>query len=170
MHKHHIVPQHMGGSDDPSNLIEVTVEQHAELHFALYLEHGLLEDWRAFHFLKSIIGKEEEIKQIQSRPKTEEHKKKISEATKGVKKKQNLVACPYCGEMHRPSNLQRHINAVHLGIKNKRAKNSADFSKKQSERMKNLQHKECDICGQMVHPSNFKRHRGSAKCLAKAKQ
>jgi hypothetical protein len=41
----------MGGSDDPSNLIEVTIQEHAELHLALYLEHGKMEDWIAFHML-----------------------------------------------------------------------------------------------------------------------
>ena len=25
-HKHHIVPKHMGGSDNPENLIELTIE------------------------------------------------------------------------------------------------------------------------------------------------
>lgn len=47
MHKHHIIPRHMGGSDDPTNLIEVSVEEHAELHLSLYLEHGKTEDWVA---------------------------------------------------------------------------------------------------------------------------
>lgn len=46
-HKHHILPKHMGGSDDPSNLVEVSVEEHAELHFALFLEHGKHADWAA---------------------------------------------------------------------------------------------------------------------------
>ena len=31
-HKHHIIPRHMGGTDDPSNLIELTIEEHAEAH------------------------------------------------------------------------------------------------------------------------------------------
>ena len=50
-HKHHIVPRHAGGSDDPSNLVEVSVEEHAQLHFALYLEHGKVADWIAYHCL-----------------------------------------------------------------------------------------------------------------------
>jgi hypothetical protein len=37
-HKHHIIPRHAGGSDDPSNLIEVTIEEHAKLHYDRYLE------------------------------------------------------------------------------------------------------------------------------------
>ena len=46
-HKHHIVPRHMGGSDDPTNLVEVSVEEHAELHLHLYLSHGRWQDWTA---------------------------------------------------------------------------------------------------------------------------
>lgn len=46
-HMHHIIPRHWGGTDDPSNLYECSVEQHAELHFALYLEHGKWQDYIA---------------------------------------------------------------------------------------------------------------------------
>ena len=46
-HKHHIIPRHMGGNDEPSNIIEVSVEEHAQLHFALYLEHGKWQDYIA---------------------------------------------------------------------------------------------------------------------------
>ena len=35
-HLHHIIPKHMGGSDHPSNLIELTIEEHAEEHKLLY--------------------------------------------------------------------------------------------------------------------------------------
>lgn len=34
----------MGGTDDPSNLIELTIEEHAEAHKKLYEEYGLEED------------------------------------------------------------------------------------------------------------------------------
>lgn len=42
-HKHHIIPRHMGGTDDPSNLVELTVEKHAEAHRQLYEQYGKLE-------------------------------------------------------------------------------------------------------------------------------
>lgn len=58
-HTHHIVPKHAGGTDDPSNLIEVTIEQHAELHLARYLEYGEKGDWWAFMGLSGQMGKEE---------------------------------------------------------------------------------------------------------------
>jgi hypothetical protein len=50
-HKHHIIPRHAGGSDDPSNLIEVTIEEHAKLHYDRYLEMGNLYDLGAYHLL-----------------------------------------------------------------------------------------------------------------------
>jgi len=65
-HIHHIVPKHMGGTDDPSNLIELSVEEHAEAHRKLYEEHGCWEDRVAYQALGGIIGKEEIISQVLS--------------------------------------------------------------------------------------------------------
>ena len=31
-HNHHILPKHMGGTDDPENIIKLTIEEHAEAH------------------------------------------------------------------------------------------------------------------------------------------
>ena len=50
-HKHHIVPRHMGGTDDPSNLVQLTVEEHAAAHLKLYEEHGKREDYIAWKML-----------------------------------------------------------------------------------------------------------------------
>ena len=49
-HIHHKIPKHMGGSNDPSNLIELTVAEHAEAHKKLFEEYGCWQDeiaWKA---------------------------------------------------------------------------------------------------------------------------
>jgi hypothetical protein len=50
-HKHHIIPKHMGGSDDPSNLVILTREEHAQEHLKLYKKHGKKEDLGAYYLL-----------------------------------------------------------------------------------------------------------------------
>jgi len=88
-YQHHIIPKHMGGTDDPSNLITVTIEQHANLHRLLYEVHGKKEDWLAWKGLSGAIGKEEIIKQAiligAKKPQTEEGKRKISAFRKTFK-------------------------------------------------------------------------------------
>jgi len=65
-HTHHIVPRHMGGSDEPSNLIELTIEEHADAHKKLWEEHGLYEDYLAWTGLSKMVDKQEHIKMVQS--------------------------------------------------------------------------------------------------------
>jgi len=60
-HKHHIIPRHMGGTDDPSNLVEMTIEEHAEAHKKLWEQYGKEEDRIAWMGLSGMIGKEEVI-------------------------------------------------------------------------------------------------------------
>jgi hypothetical protein len=88
-HKHHIIPRHMGGSDDPSNLIELTVEEHAEAHRKLWEQYGNIKDYCAWKGLEGTIGKEEIVRLLMDptgRVHTEETKQKISEAHKGRSK------------------------------------------------------------------------------------
>ena len=63
-HKHHIIPRHAGGTDHPLNLIELTIEQHAEAHRILYEEYGRNEDKWAWLGLSGQIGKDEILRQI----------------------------------------------------------------------------------------------------------
>lgn len=93
-HTHHIIPRHMGGTDDPSNLIELTVEEHAEAHRLLYEQHGHWQDKVAWQGLLGSIGHEEIMQEMYNARKgkgnffygkkhSEETKRKISEANTG---------------------------------------------------------------------------------------
>lgn len=68
-HLHHIVPKHMGGTDDPSNLVELTIEEHAEAHKILWEKHNKKEDWLAWQGLAKLISKKDILKMMCSHPK-----------------------------------------------------------------------------------------------------
>lgn len=87
-HRHHIIPRHAGGTDDPSNIVLLTIEEHAEAHRLLYEEHGRVEDRVAWLALSGQIGKEEMLRQLNRAPRgplSEEHRAKLSAARKGKK-------------------------------------------------------------------------------------
>jgi hypothetical protein len=58
-HWHHIVPKHTGGSDDPSNLVHLTVEEHAEEHRKLWEQYGRWQDKIAWKTLSGQISIQE---------------------------------------------------------------------------------------------------------------
>ena len=60
-HKHHIIPN-LGGTDDPSNLIELSVDDHAEAHRKLYEEYGRWQDYVAWQGLAKLSPKEELVR------------------------------------------------------------------------------------------------------------
>ena len=49
----------MGGSDDPSNIVELSIKEHAEAHKKLYKQYGKTEDKIAWLSLSGILKKEE---------------------------------------------------------------------------------------------------------------
>jgi len=67
-HTHHIVPKHAGGTDDPENLIDLSIPGHAEAHRLLFDEYGRWQDDLAWLMLSGMIGKEEfiQISQIEN--------------------------------------------------------------------------------------------------------
>ena len=58
-HLHHIVPKHAGGTNDSSNLIELTVEEHAEAHRLLWEQYGRWQDKIAWKTLSGQISIQE---------------------------------------------------------------------------------------------------------------
>ncbi len=65
-HIHHIIPKHMGGTDEENNLVELTIEEHAEAHKKLYEEHGRWEDYLAWQGLAGLMTREELVKEMLS--------------------------------------------------------------------------------------------------------
>jgi hypothetical protein len=63
-HKHHIIPRHAGGTDDPSNIVELTIEEHAEAHRLLFEQYGRWQDEVAWKALAGMIGREEILKEV----------------------------------------------------------------------------------------------------------
>jgi hypothetical protein len=90
MHWHHIIPKHAGGTDDKSNLVRLTVSEHAEAHRVLYEKHGRWQDKIAWKFLSGQTTSAQanlEANKLRGKgiPKTEEHKIKISQSKMGKK-------------------------------------------------------------------------------------
>jgi hypothetical protein len=62
-HKHHIIPKHFNGGDEIENIIDVTSNEHAEIHKRLYEKYNHKQDWLAWQGLSGFLGKEEIIKE-----------------------------------------------------------------------------------------------------------
>lgn len=60
-HWHHIVPVHAGGTNDPSNLVELTVEEHAEAHRELWEKNADIRDYLAW---KTLSGQATETEKM----------------------------------------------------------------------------------------------------------
>ena len=62
-HKHHILPKRLGGTDDPSNIVELTIAEHADAHNLLYSIHKDPFDKLAELALLGMLSQEEIIQQ-----------------------------------------------------------------------------------------------------------
>lgn len=109
-HWHHVIPKHMGGSDDSSNLVELTVEEHAAAHLKLYEEHGNKFDRIAYLVLSKQIGYEEAnyLKLLGPKKWSEEGKQTLREAGRNRTGDKN----PFFGKTHSEESkkLQRENN------------------------------------------------------------
>jgi hypothetical protein len=88
LHKHHIVPKHAGGTDDPSNIIELTIEDHAEAHRILFEQYARWQDYLAWKALSGQLSTAEITQYARKHRdtaymRTEEYRKSVSDAKKG---------------------------------------------------------------------------------------
>ncbi len=143
-HKHHIIPKHQGGTDDSSNLKEVTLEEHIQIHRDLFEKYGRWQDELAYKGLSGQLSKEE-IWRIAHRKgnlgkhHTEESKRNISEKLKGRKhsdKHNKNVSESLKGRVF-TEDWKRKI-----GEKSKGRKFSEESRKKKSNTMKGRKHTE----------------------------
>lgn len=71
----------MGGTDDPTNIIELTVEEHAEAHKKLFEQYGKWEDKLAWQGLAGILNKKEHVKQLLSQAGIKSNKIRLENGT-----------------------------------------------------------------------------------------
>jgi hypothetical protein len=87
-HIHHVIPKHMGGNNEESNLIKLTVEEHANAHKELWEKYGHWQDKIAWKALSGQISMDEAKLEAQRFSKlgkivTRETRDKISKSLKG---------------------------------------------------------------------------------------
>lgn len=59
LHRHHLIPKHMGGLDVESNLTPpISIEMHAEFHRLLWLDYGNKNDYIAWQALSGRVSGE----------------------------------------------------------------------------------------------------------------
>lgn len=117
-HKHHIIPRHAGGTDDATNIIKLTIEEHAEAHRILYENHGRWQDFVAWQALTKAIPKAEIIRLKQSL------------ATKGKKQKpEHIEKRKMLGEKNPMFGKTGELNPMY----GKKGELSPHFGKKHSE-------------------------------------
>jgi len=90
--RHHILPKSMGGTDEDDNLVYLSLREHVLAHHLLWRMHRNPSMAFAFTMMSRRAGKApEEIRKAQSlinkgRKLSNEHKEKISQFHKGLKK------------------------------------------------------------------------------------
>jgi hypothetical protein len=173
-HKHHIIPKHAGGTDDPDNLIELSVEEHAEAHRLLYEQYGRWQDRIAWLALSGFIGREEIFKELQKNwLESEESKKALSD--RWIKRKENGTDVPWNKGLKKENNpaLQKlsEWNTLYreqgklsnIGDVMRGKEFSQEHKTKLSEIAKNRPKIVCEHCGKSVVKQMYVRFHGE-KC------
>lgn len=151
----------MGGTDDTSNLVEVTVEQHALLHKQLWEDLGHWQDYLAWQGLSGMISCEDVVLQatrnaFRGRKHTQETKRKMSEKRRGVPK----------SEEHRKKLANRTLSPEHKEklISASRGRTLSD-DHKQKLRQHNLGKKLSDDHKEKIRVGNLGKKKKRKTCI-----
>lgn len=124
-HIHHIIPKYLGGTDDPSNLVELTVEEHAEAHRLLFEQHGNWQDKIAWKALSGQIGKDEAIQE--ARGAANRGRKRTPEQVENMRNASQARAERHMSDPEFWAEVNRKKSEAHKG-KKKSAEHMANWS------------------------------------------
>ena len=143
-HLHHIVPIHAGGTDDPENLIELSVMEHAEAHRILWETHGRWQDKLAWQGLCGLIDKEDICREI-SRANALETNRKRKNDYQSKPENRAKISATLTGKVQSPETVAKR-NAANTGKKRTpeqkaRMSAAAKGKKKSSEHVEKIRQK-----------------------------
>ena len=112
-HKHHIVPRHMGGGDEPENIIELPYWAHIEVHKRLYEVYGKLEDKLAYLMLS---GKTEEAEKVRIELARGKFKTWLEEKPEEVEAWKSNISNSLKGKRHLPDEHYEKVGDMLRGV------------------------------------------------------
>ena len=113
IHRHHIIPKHMGGTDEPTNLIDLPYWAHIEVHKRLWEVYGKLEDKLAYCMLS---GKTEEAEKVRVELAKKKYKEWYENNPEEVKKWKSNISKSLKGKRHMPDEHYKKIGDLLRGI------------------------------------------------------
>ena len=106
IHRHHIVPRHMGGDDSEENIIDLPYWAHIEVHKRLWEVYGKLEDKLAYCMLS---GKTEEAEKLRIQLAKRNYQKWLKEKPEEVKKWKKNISNSLKGKRYLPNEHYRKL-------------------------------------------------------------
>ena len=178
-HSHHIIPRHAGGTDDPENIILLTIEEHAEAHRLLYEKYGRWQDFYAWKGLSGQINMTIEKFQIFQEKVADATRKRVRDGTHHLLKRpdgtsvvSDLVAAGTYhmlgGEIQGRTSRRRVAEGTHnwLGDGTLQRNIQNRLVEQGKHHFQNKIKKECPHCNKLFDAGNYKRYHGD-KCRLK---
>jgi hypothetical protein len=127
-HVHHIIPKHMGGTDAPSNLIQLPIWAHAEVHKRLWEIYNRLEDKLAWCALS---GKTEEMEKLRVEISKQKYKKWYENNPEEVENWKLNISNSLKGKRYLPDEHYQKVGNMLRGIpRSQEVKNKISEAKK----------------------------------------